>query len=183
LKGLAEGPPPTPRYNATLARVRAFLAGLLQSAGRHRQAGEEYRAILKLFPDSPRAWTDLARFLANCPDPALRDVKQSVALARKAVERVPKLRPCWNTLGIALYRAGDYKGAAAALEKSMELANGGDASEWFFLAMAQWQLGAKDQARRRYHRAVRWADKNAPKDEELRRCRAEAAALLGLTKK
>ena len=34
-----------------------------------------------------------------------------------------------------------------------------------------------------YDRAVQWMDKNQPKNEELRRFRAEAAQLLGLTEK
>ena len=53
----------------------------------------------------------------------------------------------------------------------------------FFLAMAHWQLGAKDKAHEWYDPAVRWMDKNQPTDEELRRFRAEAAELLGLNGK
>ena len=70
--------------------------------------------------------------------------------------------------------AGDWKAAIAALEKSMELRKGGDSNDWFFLAMAHWQLGEKDKAREWYDRAVQWMDKNQPKNEELRRFRAEA---------
>jgi tetratricopeptide (TPR) repeat protein len=180
LQGLAEGPPAAPRYNILLARTRSLLAGLLGSAGQHREAGEQYRAILKLFPDSPRALGDLARFLAICPDERLRNPKQAVELARKAVERQPQARACWQTLGIALYRAADWKGAVAALDKSVGLGKPGNAYEWFFLAMARWQLGDKDEARRWFDKAVAWADKHRPKDKDLRRFRAEAAALLGI---
>jgi hypothetical protein len=52
--------------------------------------------------------------------------------------------------------------------------------DFFFLAMAHWQLGEKDEARKYYDKAVAWMDKNKPDDEELRRFRAEAAALLGV---
>ena len=61
----------------------------------------------------------------------------------------------------------------------MDLRKGGDAVDWFFLGMAQWQLGAKDEARVSYLRAVEWMDKNKPQDEELRRFRTEAQELLG----
>ena len=45
--------------------------------------------------------------------------------------------------------------------------------------MAHWQLGDKAQARQLYHQAAEWLEKNQPRDlEELRRFRAEAAALL-----
>jgi tetratricopeptide (TPR) repeat protein len=86
----------------------------------------------------------------------------------------------WNTLGVAQYRAGDWKAATTALEKSMSLRNGGDSSDWFFLAMAYWQRGEKEKARQWCDKAVASLDKNNPKDDELRLFRAEAAALLGL---
>jgi hypothetical protein len=62
-------------------------------------------------------------------------------------------------------------------------APGGDAFDWFFLAMAHAKLGQKDQARRWYDRGRRWAEKNLPHDEELRRFRAEAEELLGRKEK
>ena len=106
-----------------------------------------------------------------------------MALARKAVELAPAHPDYPNTLGVAHYRAGDWKAAIVALEKSMKLRKGGDSKHWFFLAMAHWRLGAKDKAREWYDRAVRWMDDNQPKDEELRRFRAEAEDVLGLKKK
>ena len=68
-------------------------------------------------------------------------------------------------------------------EKAMDLRKGGDCFDWFFLAMAYWRLGEKDQAHQWYSRAVRWMDKNQPKNEELRRFRSEAANLFGVEKK
>jgi tetratricopeptide (TPR) repeat protein len=120
----------------------------------------------------------LAWFLATCPVAELRDPAGAVACARKAVGLSPKAGDHWNTLGVALYRAGDWKEAVAALQKSMDLRKGGDSNDWFFLAMAQWQLGDKEQACKWYDQAVQWMEKHKPQDEELRRFRAEAAALL-----
>jgi uncharacterized protein HemY len=81
-------------------------------------------------------------------------------------------------LGVANYRAGHWGAAIEALEKSMELRNGGDGSDWFFLAMAHWQLGDRGRARTWYDRAVAWLDENRPHRVVLTRFRAEAAALL-----
>ena len=67
-----------------------------------------------------------------------------------------------------------------ALEKSMELGNGGESEDWFFVAMAHWQLGDKPQALTWYDRALVWMEKNQPKNEELIRFRAEAATLMGV---
>ncbi len=88
----------------------------------------------------------------------------------------------WNTLGVAQYRAGQFKEAVTTLTKSMEFRSGGDANDWFFLAMAHWQLKNKEEARKWYDKAVAWTEKSKPDDEELRRFRAEAAELLGIVK-
>jgi tetratricopeptide (TPR) repeat protein len=96
----------------------------------------------------------------------------------------------WNTLGVAHYRAGDWKAAIAALDKSRDLKKGGDADTWLFLAMAQRKLGNHDEARKWYDRAVGWLEKNKAalaKDkaqaEQLRRFHREAEEVLQLKKK
>ena len=84
---------------------------------------------------------------------------------------------------MAHYWAGSWKDAVADLEKSMELRKGGDAYDWFFLAMAHWRLGNKAEPRMWFDKAVEWMEKNQPKSEELRRFRAEASELLELKEK
>ncbi len=59
--------------------------------------------------------------------------------------------------------------------------NAGNPNHWFFLAMAHWQRGDQEKARRWYEKAAEWMDKNKPENEELTRFRAEAAELLGVT--
>jgi tetratricopeptide (TPR) repeat protein len=118
---------------------------------------------------------------ATSPDPEIRDVARAVKLAKEAVRLAPQQGDYWNTLGVALCRAGEWKDALDAFEKSLELCDGGDAYDWFFIAMAQWQLGRKDEARRWYDRAVAWVEENKKADdEELSRFRTEAAALLAV---
>ena len=121
--------------------------------------------------------------LATDPAPTRRDHSRAVSLAKEAVELKPQEGNYRNTLGAAQYRAGDSKAAIAALEESMKRRKGGDSGDWFFLAMAHWQLGEKDKAREWYERAVQWMDKIQPTNEELRRFRAEAAELLELKDK
>jgi hypothetical protein len=57
-----------------------------------------------------------------------------------------------------------------------------NAHEGFFLAMAHWQLGNKDKARDWFAKSVAWMEKRNKNDPELKRSRAEAAALLGAEK-
>jgi hypothetical protein len=83
-------------------------------------------------------------------------------------------------LGVAEYLAGNWQAAIEALAKSMELRHGGDAFDWFFLAMGHWQLGHKDQARTWYDKGAAWMNTKGSQDADLRRFRAEAAQLLGI---
>ncbi len=96
-----------------------------------------------------------------------------------------------NPLGVAHYRAGDWKAAIAALQRSMELHKGGNSSDWFFLAMAHEKLGDKEQARQWHDRAIQWMEKNNDRaiswmekngfeDKQLSAVRAESAQLLGV---
>jgi WD40 repeat protein/serine/threonine protein kinase len=118
--------------------------------------------------------------LVTSPDPKFGNPRLALELAKKAVELSPNDGILWSTMGVAHYRAGNWKEAVAVLEKSIELRQGGDSKDWFFLAMAHWQLDQKDEARMWYDQAVLWMEKNEPDDEVLRRFRAEASELLEL---
>jgi serine/threonine protein kinase/tetratricopeptide (TPR) repeat protein/WD40 repeat protein len=143
---------------------------------------------------SDKARSDLARAVKLCarpddqntlawrlivnPDLTLRDPKAAVELVEKATAAEPEAGKCWNTLGVAQYRAGNWRSVVTALSKSMELRHGGDSSDWFFLAMAHWQLKEKKDARIWYDKAIAWMDKNEPKNDQLLRFRNEANELL-----
>ena len=79
---------------------------------------------------------------------------------------------------MAQYRAGDWKAAQAALEKTIELRKGGDGSDWFLVAMCHEKLGDKEKARQWYDQAKHWMDKNPAENEELWPLRAEAGEVL-----
>jgi tetratricopeptide (TPR) repeat protein len=156
--------------------------------GRHAEARKLHEETLALrraklprgHRDTVQSMNALAWILANCPDRTLRDPGKALELAKEAVELAPGNGGYLNTLGTAHYRVGDWKSAVGAMKKSLELRKGGDGTELFFLAMAYWQLGDRDQSRAFYDRAVQWMEKYKPQDEDLRQFRAEAAELLGI---
>jgi serine/threonine protein kinase/WD40 repeat protein len=122
--------------------------------------------------------------LANRPDAKADDLARAIQLSHRALTMSARWYSCWNTLGVAHYRAGHWNDAIAALSKAMEYADGEHESfNTFFLAMAHWRLGDKDKARQWYDRAVDWLEKNKQLlgDDllELRRFHAEAEELLG----
>jgi tetratricopeptide (TPR) repeat protein len=182
---LAEDFPKVPDHRRELSGTYNDLADLLDATGQDAEAEKVYRRILDLgeklandFPAEARHRRDMAWFLANCPARQFRNPGRAVSLAKEAVVLAPKGGDCWRTLGVAHYQAGEWKAAVAALKRATEIRSGGDSAEWFFLAMAHWQLGEQQQARAWYDRAIRGMDQNKPRDEKLRRWRAEAAALL-----
>lgn len=175
-----------PDHGVTLSCM-AGLANSYSALGRYGEElkiREEIVAIrqTKLLFDSPEGHESLHRLaglLAIHPDAKLRDPKRALELANKVVKLAPQSEWPWQVLGWARYRTGDWQESITALEKSISLRkDGGDSFQWFFLAMAHWQLGDKAAARRWYERAIDWMRKSAPMEKYLLRFRAEADELM-----
>jgi serine/threonine protein kinase len=161
-------------------------------AGRYAESlklYEEAIAILNriLGPNLPARLAEprngLAWLLATASDDRVRDPAKAIQLASQAVEAMPKSANYRCTLGVARYRAGDWKLAIADLEQAVQLRRPDDsanAPEEFFLAMALWQVGEKDKAREWFGKAADWMDKGTKDDPELKRFRGEAAEMLGV---
>jgi tetratricopeptide (TPR) repeat protein/serine/threonine protein kinase len=140
------------------------------------------REAIRFSPADANTRNNLAWLLANCPEPKHRQPAQAVALAQEAVKLAPNAAYVWNTLGVAQYRAGDCNAAVAALQKSIELNNGGYGGDWFVLAMAHHKLGHPKEARQWFDKAVEQMEKAGSQDQELRRFRAEAEGVLEIKK-
>jgi tetratricopeptide (TPR) repeat protein len=169
--------------NAPFPELWAKRGDAYAALGRWEEATSDYAKDVELRPNAAAAHNALAWLLATCPDAKYRDPRRAVTAARRAVELGLDQATFWRTLGVAQYRAGTWRDAVQALEKARQLRPGGDGLAGFFLAMAQWQQGDKDQARQQFDEAAAWMDKNHPKDEEHLRFRAEAAELLKVDKK
>jgi tetratricopeptide (TPR) repeat protein len=170
--------PEDPEHRRSLALSYLQLVSLLWQLGRQTEAAEPYRKALEVDPTDPAVNGELAWFLATSPEPRLRNAPLAVRLATNAVSARPESADYRNTLGVALYRSGDDKAAVTELEKAMRLRAGDDSLDSFFLAMAHSRLGEREKAGAWFNRAVQWTEKNRPHDDELRRFRAEAEAVL-----
>jgi tetratricopeptide (TPR) repeat protein len=168
-----------PRY---LLETSDRLIALLVEDGQFAPAIAERRRLLQRFPDSAELLNNQAWSLATSPDPSLRDPGEALDLAKRATTLVRLDGTYLNTLGVAHYRNRAWKDALEPLFLSVALRKGGNSFDFFFLAMAHWQLGEKDRARNWYARAVAWMEKHKPKDKELLYVRAEAEALIGAPK-
>ena len=162
--------------------VHSNLGTALSRLGKLDEALAAHRKALAIDPQLGRACSDIAWILATRADVRLRDPREALTLAIKAARLDPADPLNCGCLGVAHYRTGNWKAAIPALEKFVQLSGGGDASGWFFLAMAHWQLGNKTEARRWYDKAVEWTNRLEKSDEELNRFQKEAADLLGVKK-
>jgi serine/threonine protein kinase/tetratricopeptide (TPR) repeat protein len=182
---LARAFPGVARYQRQVASACEALGQVLWYSGRHEEALEKYRQVSSLLaglaPADPQFQDNLAWFLANCPAPQVQDAPWAIELAKHSVKAAPQKANFWITLGAAHYRAGDWPAAIEALTKSMELDDDEDFG-WFFLAMAHWQVGNKEESRRWYIRDLKWMDMKEPYHVERRRFRTEAAKLLAIQK-
>jgi serine/threonine protein kinase/tetratricopeptide (TPR) repeat protein len=167
-------------HRAELAGDYLNLGHALWHKGRVNEAIAICQKAICLAPNFAMARSYLAWWLATCPDLKVRDPARAVELALRAVELEPKDDGNWFNLGVAHYRAGNWKASIAALEKSVELSND-EPFSYFPLAMAHWKLGHKGEARACYDNAVAWRAKGWHDNADLGPLRAEAEALLGLT--
>jgi tetratricopeptide (TPR) repeat protein len=172
----------SPLYQGLVA-VRSLeladtLLQLSEPAAVKDQVEQLLREAVRYSANDRSAQNALAWFLATCRRQQFRDPKRAVELAKRLVEQAPQKGAYWRTLGAALFGMGDWKGTVAAMEQATKAFNGGDGTERFFLAMACWRMGNREQARAGYDQAVKWMEKHRPRHAELRRLRAEAASLL-----
>ena len=144
-----------------------------------RNASAMFDLARFLNPDDPSTLNDIAWVKAIRPDSLPDDLASALELIREALARVPDSGALRNTLGVIRYRLGDWKGAIEALDESVRLRDGGDASDWSFLAMAHHRLGDREVARRWFGKTAGRSQQKPANDEELKRFRIEAEALLG----
>jgi hypothetical protein len=126
-------------------------------------------------------------FLIVCPDPQFRQPAGALRMAGKLVAlATPQgydrphfsggVRPLF-TLGLAQYRIGDWPAAQRSLEESCQRRKGGDAYEWFVLAMVHARMGNEAEAKAYCDRAVGWTRANRYGDFELHFFDDEAATI------
>ncbi len=168
------------RLKPDSAEALNSLGGLLRLQGQFDQAVAAYRDAIRKKPDFAVAHNNLADTLNMHPDPARREPEVAIEHARKATELNPEDGAAFNTLGVAQFRASHLELALASFRKSMELRQGGDPYDWFFLAMIEHGRGKAEDAARWFDKSVAWMKEQKAPDAGLLPIWIEAAKLLGL---
>src|SRR5262249_12345556 len=129
-QALAPLRPPPEYWAEALPALEALPASLALAEKDPRLTADERQAVARAYldwardrlgrcfkqpPDNHFLLRQTAWFLAPCPDARFRDPRQAVRLARMAHDKVPTNQFYCQALGVAHYRAGDWKAAVAVL--------------------------------------------------------------------
>jgi tetratricopeptide (TPR) repeat protein len=184
--------PKSPDGLERLATDFEHLGRLLGTLGRNAESEQAWRQALELWEklatrysaasDFRRRWAeslnDLAWALVTRPEVDPDTGRNAAGLAGKAIELEPSVTGFWNTLGAANYQAGDLEVALAALQRSVELTEGGTGFDHYLLAMTYSRLGNLEMASESLARADHLSQTHAPDHPTLARLRGQAAALI-----
>jgi tetratricopeptide (TPR) repeat protein len=151
-----------------------------QAASSCAEARDLHEEFVAEWPMNVSGLNNLARFLVTSPVETLRDPGRAVRLS--PIIAGTEHSEFVGTLGAAQYRAGEFRAAVASLDRATRLEDerlGTDLQ--LFRAMAHWQVGNTDAARRYYDEAVRGEEwPSYGYNAGLHMLREEAAALLGV---
>ncbi len=164
-----------PKYAAALGRR----SNLYHRVGDWQNLFKDLEQLRVLEPNNAQLANDLSWCLGTCPIPSYRNQERAIGLAELAVKLAPASANFWNTLGVVDYRAGDWQGAAKATLKSMELSDGATYHDWYTLALCQWRLDQREQARQLLRHAFRRTPPEATQDPFFLELRDEARAQIG----
>lgn len=175
-----------------LARTHAAYARFLTTIGEHDAAIAERKmamAAWKGLAESIRLSVPVAEaYAANLNDLAwlllgsganASRIQQAIELVEEAIGVSPGQSTFWNTLGIGRFRRGDYYKSLHALSQAVSRASdGGNAFDFYYLAMANSALGYIDPAQAWINRADSWAKERVDLATLLQPLREEAHRLL-----
>jgi Flp pilus assembly protein TadD len=104
-------------------QTRMELAIQLDKAGKLAEALQAYREAVRLYPDDPVALNNLAWSLAANPRQELRNGREAVEFANKAVELTSQRQPVFmGTLAAAYAEDGQFAKAVETAEKARAIA-------------------------------------------------------------
>ena len=119
--------------------------------------------------------------LLNCPDESKRNLGEAKALADRLAAQHPKSGRSRVLLAMSHFRNGDFELARKTLKEAKGYILGNRSPVHFLEAMTFAKLNQPANARAAWDQAVRLMDEHASGNLKLKRMRAEAEKLVGVT--
>src|SRR5262249_4144295 len=129
-----------------------------------RQALAAREKHVQARPHEPDNKRELAWLLATCPDAKVRDPARAIEVAKQAVDQAwakvdrEAVGRAEKTLGVAYFRAGDWKNALELLDRARVKIPVDNQVIGFLKAMTYWHLGDHKNARQLFDMAARGMD-------------------------
>lgn len=154
---------------------RSYYLGL---AGDSKRAQTEFRNAKELSKDRFGPLNSHAWMLALENQLSEEDQAVALELSETATKLSPQSGYLWNTRALVLARAERWSESLTAIDKAINLDQGGSPSDWYIKAMALAGNGDKEGARQWFNKAESWRASNSPNNSELRRQAKMAEMLL-----
>jgi tetratricopeptide (TPR) repeat protein len=132
----------TPSSDPNYVPALVVLALAQEKSGNFKQAAQIYDQVLQRYPLFSPATLKLAILYFE----RLADDKKAYDLATKVYETYPHDPDLARTLGILVYRRGDYSRSAQLLKQSAQTRKD-DAELLYYLGMAQYRLKARMESK------------------------------------
>ncbi|MEO2049990.1 MAG: tetratricopeptide repeat protein [Pirellulales bacterium] len=105
------------------AQIICSRADLLADMGQYRNAMADYASAIELNPEFAHAYRNGAWLLATCPDSKLRDARNALIGAQRALEfGYGQRHVALDTLAAAQANAGQFDEAIVSLQQALEIA-------------------------------------------------------------
>lgn len=161
-----------------LARSMFALSYYLGLAGNKSAAATEFRNAKELSKDRFGPLNSHAWMLALEDQLSEEDQAVALELSETATRLSPQSGYLWNTRALVLARAGKWSESLMAIDKAIDVEQGGSTSDWYIKAMALAGNGDKEAGRQWFNKAESWRASNSPNNSELRRQAKMAEMLL-----
>jgi tetratricopeptide (TPR) repeat protein/tRNA A-37 threonylcarbamoyl transferase component Bud32 len=168
-------------YRLWTGRLQMQRANCLVALGKRQEALEAFDAYVGLLDDLIREFPDKAELKWNLVDSLCRFPlagPKAPARALELAEAASAASHSPHNLAMAYYRAGRWQDCIRMLEKESLALCRTNVFSFLVLAMAHWQNGDKERARKIYGETVAYLEKTKYADSSLRYTLLEAAKLI-----
>lgn len=162
----------------SLAGMIFFLSHCQDLGNNATQAKQDFDRAVELAIDRPSPCNNHAWLLAMDVQLSAADLEHALILSEKAVQLRPLSGNYWNTRALVLARALKWSDCSNAIERSIQLNQGGQASDWYIKSMALAGRGDLEEAKHWFQNAESVRMSRSPRDRELRRQAVLASELL-----
>ena len=175
------------RYYSELASVHSLAATLYVSLHQPDKARPEFdQAVAEYWcivsqDSSGESANACAWILTDCPIVSIRNPKDAVTSPNKRSIGPQRNIDSGTHSAWPAIAPVTGQGAVTGLQRSNELNAGGNAWDWFFLAMAYHRLGDKEQAHVWKEKALNALKQSSPQPQDLLRYQKEITDLMGDT--